>query len=87
MSVAKQVIEKLNILEDEGGGGAAAPAAPAAPVGSVSTLGKGPDGRIKNVVSYQGRKYNLLKRLDNECTLEDEDGKTITAPSGEVVSG
>lgn len=82
MSVAKQVIEKLNILEDEGGGGAPAPAAP---VGSVSTLGKGPDGRIKNVVSYQGRKYNLLKRLDNECTLEDEDGKTITAPSGEVV--
>lgn len=81
MSVAQQVIEKLNILENGDGGGSA----PAAPVGSVSTLGTIPDGKIKNVVSYQGRKYNLLKRLDNECTLEDEEGKTITAPSGEVV--
>lgn len=76
MSKAGRVLERF--MGEEGD----APAAPA--VNTTATLGSIPDSRTRAMVNYQGKKYKLINREGDECTLEDEVGQNIRVPVADL---
>lgn len=77
MSKAGRLLE--GVLHEEGDAPAAAPA-----VNTTANLGSIPDSRTRTVVNYQGKKHKLIKQEGDECTLEDEAGKTVRVPVADL---